>query len=158
MSERYCPTCGLAEPECTAEAIKELEAEIERLRENVNYLQIADNHHHELIAEKEDEIERLRMELHACGLDNEIYFNRCEELATEIVILRDQLGEALVRENNLRAALERLDRQRQIAERDKTPVPYWAIIEACKALANEQKKGVDFKFDDAGNEITADDY
>jgi hypothetical protein len=39
------------------------------------------------------EIDRLRGELHACGLDNEAYFNRCEELAETNAKLRASLRE-----------------------------------------------------------------
>lgn len=49
------------------------------------------------------------------------------EVATEIKAVVEHT-------RKLREALERLDRVRKIAERDKTPVPHWVIIETCEAL------------------------
>jgi chromosome segregation ATPase len=100
----------------TAVLCKDAAAEIAKLQENVNYLQIADNHHQELMAEKDDEIARLRAELDngdetlgRCVLEN-------EKLGAEITSLRDQLGEALVRENNLITALVPFARAAEVTD------------------------------------------
>lgn len=78
----------------------------------------------------EAEIARLHGELQACGLDNEAYFNRCEEQAGEIKQLRGELElerKRLTTSEALRTGLiEVLDRHERALDRYRYAVVFAA--------------------------------